>query len=75
MLNDVARWEPVRFSDLAVGVRLQPGESHSGGGLMAMTCDAPAVLALIEKSSRRLRDVDDETLLGVAGCWTQTATE
>lgn len=29
MLNDVARWEPVRFSDLAVGLRLQPGESHS----------------------------------------------
>jgi len=29
MLNDVARWEPVRFSDLEVGLRLQPGESHS----------------------------------------------
>lgn len=29
MLNDVARWEPVRFSDLAVGLRLRPADSHS----------------------------------------------
>lgn len=30
MLNDVARWEPVRFSDLAVGLRLRRADSHSG---------------------------------------------
>lgn len=29
MLNDVSRWEPVRFSDLAGGMRVEPTGSHS----------------------------------------------
>ncbi|QIM15539.1 hypothetical protein G7067_02520 [Leucobacter insecticola] len=29
MLNDVACWAPVRFSDLTVGMRLHPTQSHS----------------------------------------------
>lgn len=29
MLNDITRWEPVRFSDLAVGMQPQPRDAET----------------------------------------------
>ena len=50
MLNDLARWEPVRFSELAVGMQLQPTGAQTDDTVTVMTRDAHSARTLTEEN-------------------------